>query len=232
MENKLFFNKIINRIYDADVNYKNVSNVCYEAKEYGFIGVEVFPNMIELAKKTINGANINICATITYPHGTFTAEQKSFEIQDAISAGADEVEVCINNLNVRSENWELVEKEMRVIRESSKDKSVSIIIETEYLIDAHIVRCCEIAKKHKIDCIITSTGLYSTLDDNKNDVPIQTTVEEVKLIKGVVGNTVKIRAQGNIDSYQMAKELIDAGADMIGTRFAVKISDELQLQYK
>jgi deoxyribose-phosphate aldolase len=211
-----FADKIINRVYDSDVSQKIVTNICYEALFHGFAGIEVFPNMVELCRKILKNDSVKIFTVITYPHGIFLPEQKAVEIKDAISLGANGVEVCINCLNVRSEEWGLVREEMKQAREAAKGENLNFIFEIEYLTDEQISRCCKIALEEKVDGIVTSTGLYNTVDENKIDVPLYIIEDDVKKIKNIVGGNIKITAQGYVDSREKADRLIKAGADFLG----------------
>jgi len=213
--------RIINRIHNSDILYSNVTNLCYESIVNGFYGIEVFPNMVELCGKIIKDTDVKILALISYPHGTFLPEQKKYEITDALSAGAHSVNVCINCLNARSGEWNFVREEMRQAREAAAGKILNYIIEMEYLTDEQISKCCEAALEAKVDGIITSTGLYNTLDKDKNDVPIWITENDVKKIKSAVGDNVKIIAQGYIRRKEKAESLIKAGADYIGIENAI-----------
>ena len=221
-----YADRIINRIYNSDVLFSNVTNICYESIVNGFFGVEVFPNMVELCSRIVRDTNVKILAVIAYPHGTFLAEQKKFEIMDAVSSGAHGVNVCINCLNVRSGEWDLLKEEMRCAREAAAGKILNFIIEMEYLTDEKIKKCCELAVKEKLDGIITSTGLYKTLDSNRNDVPVWITGKDVKKIKAAAGDNIKIIAQGYVDSREKIESLIKAGADFIGIENAIPLIGE------
>jgi deoxyribose-phosphate aldolase len=183
---------------------------------HGFEGVQVFPNTVELCKKVLAGSPVHIYALIAYPHGTFSGIQKADEIGEVLSLGAHGVEVCINCLNVRSEDWDAVREEMRQCRKAARGSILKYILEVEWLSDPQIVKCCEIALDEKVDCIVTSTGLYNTVDENKKDVPIKVTEKDIRLIKNVAGGGARIMAQGYIDSPVMADALVRAGADYLG----------------
>jgi deoxyribose-phosphate aldolase len=183
---------------------------------HGFDGVQVFPNTVELCGKILAGSPVHIYALIAYPHGTFLGIQKAGEIEEILSLGAHGVEVCINCLNVRSEDWDAVREEMRQCRKAAKGSMLKYILEVEWLNDTHIVKCCEIALDEKVDCIVTSTGLYNTVDEHKKDVPIKVTEKDIGLIKSATGGGIRIMAQGYIDSPAMADMLIHAGADYLG----------------
>jgi deoxyribose-phosphate aldolase len=177
---------------------------------------EVFPNTVELCKKILAGNPVHIYALIAYPHGTFASIQKADEIGEVLSLGAHGIEVCINCLNVRSEDWDAVQEEMRQCRKAAGDSILKYILEVEWLSDLQIIKCCKIALDEKVDCIVTSTGLYNTVDEDKNDIPIKVSEKDIRLIKNTAGSGIRIMAQGYIDSPEMADALVHAGADYLG----------------
>jgi len=211
------------RILETYYDYANVSNLVYESLDFEFECIQVFPNMIQKAKEVLRGKQMEICAVISYPHGTFLPEQKAFEIEDAINEGATQVEFVIHTINVRSGNWEKVRDEFKACRKAAGDCIVKAIIECEWLTDDMIAKVCEIAAEEKIDRISTSIGVYTRPDENKNDVLIGVEPEDVKKIKAVVGDKVKIVAQGNVDSVEKCEALLSAGADYISSEFAADI---------
>ncbi|MTQ96870.1 deoxyribose-phosphate aldolase [Pseudoflavonifractor sp. BIOML-A6] len=228
MTREAFSARLIGRIFDADLRYACVTNLCYEAMYKGMHGVQVFPNMVPLCRKTLAGSGVKLGAVVTYPHGIFPPELKVFEAKDLVAAGADELVVAMNTIDLRSGRPEAVREEMAALRAAVPNTVVKFIIETEFMPDDCIVKAAELAVECGIDGLVTSTGLYNKLDAQKNDLPIQTTPEEVTLIKGVVGDRVSVQAQGNIATVAHARALLAAGADFLSSRFAAKLYDEFE----
>jgi deoxyribose-phosphate aldolase len=172
--------------------------------------------MVELCRKILKGSAVKIYALAAYPHGIFLAGQKAEEIRELVSLGVNGVEVCINTLNVRSGDWTVVREEMQECRKAADGVDLKYILEMEWLTDSQITECCKIALEEKVDCIVTSTGLYNKVDENRQDVPIYVTEKDVKLLKSIIGGKIKIMAQGCIVGLEMADRLIEAGADYLG----------------
>ncbi|MEX1307932.1 MAG: deoxyribose-phosphate aldolase [Eubacteriales bacterium] len=210
------------RIMESYFDYANVSNLVYEALDFDLECIQVFPNMIPQVKEVLNGRKLEICAVISYPHGTFTPEQKAFAIRDVISQGATQVEVAINNVNVRSGNWDKVRDEFKACREAAGGNVLKAIVEVEFLKDDMLKKVCELAVEEGIDRLSTSIGVYTKSCEGK-DVLIGVTVDDVKKMKPVCGEKVKIVAMGNIDSAEKCKAMLDAGADYISSEYAAKI---------
>lgn len=221
--------KIETRIYETTKTYDSVTNLCYEAKEFGFASVQVFPCMIHICRDVTGSTDIAINAVIAYPHGGFSIEQKAAEAKDAVAKGAREVEVVLNTREAKSGNFEYIYREMQAVKAAVGSAVVKCNMEIESLTDEEARRVCEQAARAGVEYIVTSTGLYHTLDANKNDVPLVTTVHEIALLKeALAGSSVKIQAEGNIADAKTAIALIEAGADRISTEHAVQVVKELQ----
>ena len=218
------YNKIETRIYETTKTYDSVKCLCYEAKEFGFASVQIFPCMIELCKQILDDTDVKLNAVISYPHGGFSIDQKAAEAAEAIRRGAHMVEVVINAREIKSHNYDYIYREMEAVRKAvPADAIVKFNIEIESLTDEEAVETCKMAVKAGIDYIVTSTGLYHTLDANKNDVPLVTSVREVSLLKGALEGKVKVQAEGYISDGETAQKLLDAGADIISTEYAVNV---------
>lgn len=215
--------KMGGRILESYYDYASVKNLVYEGLEFGLDCIQVFPNMLPKVQEVLEGRELDICAVITYPHGTFLPEQKAFEIKDALESGATQVEFVIHNINVRSGNWELVREEFQACRKAAGEHVLKAIVEVEWLTDEQIKRVSQLAIEEGVDRLTTSIGVYTMPDEKKNDVLIRCKPDDVKKIKAIVGEQVKVVAQGGINSVEMAEELLLAGADYISSEFAAEI---------
>jgi len=215
--------KMGGRILESYYDYTSVTNLVYEGLDFGLDCIQVFPNMLPKVKEVLNGRKLDVCAVIAYPHGTFLPEHKVFEIEDALQSGADQVEFVIHNINVRSGNWDLVRDEFQACRKATGDKILKAIVEVEWLTDEQIQKVAQLAVEEGIDRLVTSVGVYTQPDENKNDKLIQCTAKDVQVIKEVVGDKVSVVAQGGIDSVEMVEALINAGADYVSSEFAADI---------
>ncbi len=211
------------RIMESYYDYAHVSNLVYEALDFELECIQVFPNMLPKVQEVLNGRKLEVCAVVAYPHGTFLPEQKAFEIKDAIAAGATQVEFVVHNINVRSGKWKQGREEFKTCRQAADGHVVKAILECEWLTDEMIQKVCEIAAEEKIDRVCTSIGVYTRPDENKNDVLIGVEPDDIRKIKAVVQDKVKIVAQGNVDSVEKCKELLEAGADYISSEYAADI---------
>ncbi len=191
---------------------REVDLLVAEAKEYGFSGVCVPPFWVKRAKREIGAFPIRLVTVIGFPLGYQMTETKIDEISRAIAGGADDLDVVMNisafKINM---DWFKMAKCSKIVHEHQK--MLKVIIETAYLSEQEIVRVCKIASDAGTDYIKTSTGFAHS----------GASVENVKLIKSSLPENVGIKASGGIKSYNMAKDLISAGASRIGTSSGIDI---------
>lgn len=196
--------------------------LCDEAKKYNFKMVAINPAQTVRCKKKLEGSPVHVGAAIGFPLGQTTLECKIFETKDAIEKGADEIDYVINVAELKNKNYDYIKKEMeeivKICREAGKTSKV--IFENCYLTDDEKRKVAEIAKEVKPDFIKTSTGFGTG----------GATVEDVKLMKSVVGDEVKVKAAGGIKDLKTALAMIEAGAERLGTSAGVAIVEEYNNQ--
>lgn len=196
--------------------------LCDEARKYNFKMVAINPAQTVRCKKKLEGSPVHVGAAIGFPLGQTTLECKIFETKDAIEKGADEIDYVINVAELKNKNYDYIKKEMeeivKICREAGKTSKV--IFENCYLTDDEKRKVAEIAKEVKPDFIKTSTGFGTS----------GATVEDVKLMKSVVGDEVKVKAAGGIRDLKTALAMIEAGAERLGTSAGVAIVEEYNNQ--
>ena len=196
--------------------------LCDEAKKYNFKMVAINPAQTVRCKKKLEGSPVHVGAAIGFPLGQTTLECKIVETKDAIEKGADEIDYVINVAELKNKNYDYIKKEMeeivKICREAGKTSKV--IFENCYLTDDEKRKVAEIAKEVKPDFIKTSTGFGTG----------GATVEDVKLMKSVVGDEVKVKAAGGIRDLKTALAMIEAGAERLGTSAGVAIVEEYNNQ--
>lgn len=196
------------------------NKLCSEAKEMNVAMVAINSEPVKLCKELLQGTDIHVGAAISFPLGQTSLEVKLFETKKAIDDGADEIDYVINVGKAKMHDWEYIEHEMDEIVRMCKENGVisKVIFENCYLDNEEIIKLSEIAKKVRPDFVKTSTGFGSG----------GATVEDVKLMKSVVGDTVKIKAAGGIRDWETCEKMIEAGASRIGTSHSIDILKEFE----
>ena len=173
------------------------------------------------AKEFFSGTNTKIVTVIGFPLGANLSETKAFETKKAIEDGADEIDMVLNIGALKSKNYDFVKKDIEAVKLSSNGKILKVIIETDLLSKEEIKKACELCIEAHADFVKTSTGFV------KNGVGAK--AEDVKLMAETVKpHGLRVKASGGIKNLKQAQDLINAGADRLGTSSGKTILDELK----
>lgn len=196
--------------------------LCGEAKEHGFAMVAINSSPVSLCKELLKGTEVHVGAAISFPLGQTTIETKAFEVERAIAEGADEIDYVLNIGELKMGHDEYIRREMETLTKICKEHKVliKVIFENCYLTKEEIARAAAIAKEVRPDFIKTSTGFGTG----------GAIVEDVRLMKETVGDAVKVKAAGGIRDWNICKQMIDAGAERIGTSNSIKICEEFEAE--
>ena len=157
---------------------------------------------------------IKICTVIGFPNGYSTTKSKLFETEEALSAGADEIDMVVNVGEVKSGHFDAVRDEIKILKAAVGKKVLKVIIETCLLTEEEKIAMCHAVTDAGADYIKTSTG-FSTAG---------ATPEDIELFAKHIGEGVKIKAAGGISSLADAERFIDLGASRLGTSRIVKLA--------
>jgi len=194
----------------------DIEKLTDEAREHGFGSVCVNPFWVSTASEMLSGTDVRVVSVVGFPLGQNRTECKVMEGRIAIEDGASELDMVMNLGALKSQRFEYVENDIRQM--ARLDAKVKVIIEACYLLPEEKIMACELAKRAGADFIKTSTG-FGTYG---------ATVEDVRVIRNVIGGSMGIKAAGGISSWEKAKELISAGADRIGASKSIEILNGLK----
>ena len=197
---------------------ENIEKLCAEARQYKFAMVAINPAEVETCVKLLEGSGVRVGAAIGFPLGQNTVECKAFETRDAIAKGATEIDTVINVRALQKGQTDIVKKEIEDMVSICKPAGVicKVILETCYLTDEEKETVCRIAKEAGVDFVKTSktsTGFGTA----------GATVEDVALMRRVVGPEIGVKAAGGIRDLDTALALIQVGATRIGTSSGIQI---------
>ena len=206
-----------------DATVTDLERLCQEAAEHHFAMVAVNSAPVARCAALLNGTGVHVGAAIGFPLGQTTIAAKVFEVADAIENGADEIDYVINITELKAGNDSYIEDEMsQIVTACSKAGVLSkVIFETCYLTEDEKRRLATIAAGVRPDFVKTSTGFGTA----------GATIEDVRLMKEIVGDSVHVKAAGGIRDLDFALSLIAAGATRIGTSSGMKLVDELRARH-
>lgn len=200
-------NKIDHTMLKPDATSEVIRQYCREAKEYGFASVCVNSCHAEFVSRELAGSNVKTCCVVGFPLGAMLTTAKAFETEEAVRLGADEIDMVINIGALKEKNYTFVLEDIQQVVIAAKPATVKVIIETCLLSNEEKVKACELSLKAGADFVKTSTG-FSTGGAS---------IEDVALMKNLVNGKAFVKASGGIRTANQAKDMIDAGADRIGT---------------
>jgi deoxyribose-phosphate aldolase len=201
-------------VLKPDTLQSTVKRFCDEAKQYHFAGVCVNPTHIKFVANELKGTDVKTCCVIGFPLGANTPFVKATETAEAVQNGADEVDMVINIGALKDKDNELVYQDIKAVVDAAHPKAlVKVIIETCLLTDEEKVIACQIAQRANADFVKTSTGFGSG----------GATVEDIRLMKRTVGDTMRVKASTGINDRKIFEELLAAGAVRMGTSKGIKI---------
>ena len=195
----------------------DIRKICAEAREYDFASVCANPVHVPLLKEELEGSRPLVCCVVGFPLGASAKEIKAAEARQAVSEGADEVDMVINIGAMKAGQTDTVQEDIAAVVEAASGKTVKVIIETCYLSDEEKRSACRCAMDAGAHFVKTSTGFGSG----------GATVEDIKLMREVVGDKLQVKASGGIRTLEDAKAMIAAGADRIGASAGIAIIDAL-----
>ena len=192
--------------------WEEIKQICDDAMKYGTASVCIAPSYVKQAAEYM-GDKMAVCTVIGFPNGYMTTAAKTFETKDALENGASEIDMVINIGWLKDKKYDLIENEIRSLKEICGDKILKVIIETCFLTEEEKIKMCEIVTNAGADYIKTSTGFGGA----------GATFEDIKLFSEHIGPNVKMKAAGGISSIEDAEKFLELGAERLGTSRIIKI---------
>lgn len=196
-----------------DATRDALRRLCREARTHGFASVCVNPVHVTFCRRELEGSSIPVCTVIGFPLGATTTPVKVAETLQALDDGAREFDMVMNLGALKDGDLDVVESDIRQVVDAAGGHVVKVIIETSLLTRDEKITACRLAQKAGAHFVKTSTGFS----------PGGATVEDVALMRKVVGNRMGVKASGGIKTLQQATAMIQAGATRIGASAGVAI---------
>jgi deoxyribose-phosphate aldolase len=190
-----------------------VVKLCDEARKYRFASVCVNTTWVPLCKSMLAGSDVMVCAVVGFPLGAMLPTAKAYEARDAVRAGAKEIDMVINIGALKSKDYETVFEDICRVVKSAAPAGVKVILETSALDQEEKIIGCTLSKLAGAAFVKTSTGF------GKGGA----TVEDVALMRRVVGPDLGVKASGGVRTADDAIKMAQAGATRIGASASVAI---------
>ena len=206
--------RIDHTLLKPEATTAQVLQLCREAKDNCFASVCINPTYVALCARELAGSPVRVCTVVGFPLGAHLPEVKAYETRRAVQDGAREIDMVVNIGALKSREHDLVRRDIAaVIEAAGPDALVKVILEMTLLTLEEKVAGCLLSKAAGADFVKTSTGFAAG----------GATVEDVRLMRLVVGPEMGVKAAGGIRSREDAQAMIAAGATRLGTSASVKI---------
>jgi deoxyribose-phosphate aldolase len=166
-----------------------------------------------MVAEELSGTPIRVCSIAGFPLGAVDTAVKAFEAERAVTAGADEIDMVLNIGALKAGDTDLVREDIAAVVKGSGEALVKVIIEAALLTDQEKVTACHIAKDAGALFVKTSTGFGPPGADPR----------DVEIMREAVGSAFGVKASAGIRTAAFALELVEAGANRIGTSAGVQI---------
>ena len=212
METKEILKHVDHTLLLQGSTWDEIKQICDDAMEYKTASVCIPPCYVRQAAEYM-GEKVAVCTVIGFPNGNTTTAAKIFETKDALSNGASEIDMVINIGWLKDKKYDLIEEEIKSLKDVCGEKILKVIIETCFLTNDEKIKMCEIVTEAGADYIKTSTGFGGA----------GATFEDIELFSKHIGKGVKMKAAGGITSLNDAVRFLDLGADRLGTSRIIKL---------
>ena len=197
----------------ADASREQIATLCREAQAHGFYSVCVNSGQVPYAASLLLGQKVKVCAVVGFPLGAGLSDTKAFEAKQAIAVGAGEIDMVLNIGALKEGLLDVVRDDIAAVKNACGTVPLKVIFETCLLDDAQKIQACEICRELDVAFVKTSTGFSKS----------GATLEDVGLMRKVVGAGVGVKASGGVRDYATAVAMIEAGATRLGTSSGIVI---------
>jgi len=196
-----------------DATRAQIAELCSQAQTYGFYSVCVNSGQVPYAAQLLAGQAVKVCAVVGFPLGAGLSASKAFETEQAIAAGAGEIDMVLKIGALRDSLFDTVRDDIAAVQKACGPVPLKVILETCLLDEAQKIRACEICRELGVAFVKTSTGFSRS----------GATVEDIALMRRVVGPDMGVKASGGVRDHATAMAMIEAGATRLGTSSGVGI---------
>ena len=197
----------------------DVEAFCHRAVADRFAVCLVEPCWVRTASAIARGTGLRVGTVAGYPFGASETATKLTEVEAALAAGAQEVDLVMNVGAFRSRADGVVGAEIRAAADrvhALPGRVLKVIVETGYLTTEQVERAGPLIADNGADFVKTGTG-YG---------PRPVTVEDVRRLRAAVGARLRIKAAGGVRTLTEVAALVGAGADRVGSSHAFRILAE------
>jgi len=209
--------KLEHSLLDPGISREKIIEECKLAIEYGLANVVVSPYYVECAADILRRSGTVVCSVAGFPHGAASQTAKSAELRECIRRGAQEMDVAINILAVKSGEIDTARRELQEMLHLARGNClVKAIYEQSLYTDEEKKAVLVMIR----DCGCDFVKISNALSGNKAEE------KDVLFVRSLVGSKVGIKIDGGVKTLIRTLEIFGAGADRIGMSATIAVAKE------
>lgn len=188
--------------------------------EYGFDATMVQMCWVPLAKEILTGTDVQVATCIGLPMGGESLHAKISLVRECLALGADTVDYEPNMGFYRSGMYDEFREEGAALVRAAEGKEIKAMLEFGFLYS-------EAEKRHAVQLLTEGEVHWIKNSSGWGEGGVPATAEDMQLIRSITeGTKSRVKASGKVNSYATAIEMLNAGAQLIGSSTGSKIIDE------
>lgn len=197
----------------------DIDEMVNAARAYGFGQVSVLQCYIPYIRQLLGvDSGINIVGNVSFPSGSDTTSVKVYQAEEMVRAGCNEIDMVMNIGRLKSGELAEVEADVKAVAAVVHPLPLKVIIEIMFLTLTETENACQICINSGADFVKTGTGWANR----------GTTLEDIRLVKSIVGENIRIKASGGIRNLAALMEMYQAGA----RRFGVNLKSGIEIVHE
>jgi deoxyribose-phosphate aldolase len=204
MQSTLISNRLTQALWEEHVQ---------QCLEYRFQACMIPAAWVKRTAHALRGTGIRTASFVDLPYGTMTSVGKAYETERIIDDGGEEVDLMPNVGFLLSGMEKEYADDIRGVVEAAQGRPVKIMLELPLLNSAQRQRAVELSVEAGVSYLKNASG---------GAVGIAT-ADDIRFLRRSAPAQVRVKASGGIKTAQQVRELLAAGADLIGTSSAVEI---------
>lgn len=188
-----------------------------ECLKYRFQAAMIPPAWVSKTAEALQGTGIKTASFVDFPYGTMTSAGKAYETGQLVDSGAEEVDMMPNVGFLLSGMEREYSDDIRGVVEAARKVPVKIMLELPLL---------HAQQKERAVALSVEAGVSYLKNASGGAVGIATP-EQIAFLRRLAPPHVKVKASGGIKTAQQVRDLVAAGAEVVGTSSGVQIISEL-----
>lgn len=205
--------RIQHTLIRTDATKGEVVAHCLECLEFGFDAAMVAGNWLPVARDIVGDSAVKLASAVDFPFGIMSTAGKVAEAQALVAGGASELDVMVNIGWLRSGMDRAFRDDIEAVVAAAAPAAIKVMLELPLLTPAERDRAVDLA---------VEAGAAFLKNASSSAIGIATPAE-IRYLRERAPTSIRVKASGGIKNRRQAIELLEAGADLVGTSAGVAL---------